>query len=99
MNLLTLKAATLATLLSGVSGCGTPPPNPLMGSGHTPAYADGFNDGCQSGRASQDPVAGFFTQNAKRFETDKQYAEGWKAGYQKCSYAQMEEDAFGGGRR
>lgn len=98
MSRLLLVAAIHLTTIGGLSSCATPP-NPLMGTGHTPAYADGFNDGCQSGRASQDPVAGFYTQNTKRFETDPQYAQGWRAGYQKCGYAQMEEDAFGGGRR
>jgi len=82
-----------------LAGCGTPPPNPLMGSGHTPDYAAGFNDGCASGRAAQDPVAGFFyTKDVRRFDTDKQYAAGWNAGYSKCSYNQMEEDSFGGRR-
>ena len=97
MNRFALAAATVSTMLGNLSGCATPP-NPLMGTGHTPAYADGFNDGCQSGKASQDPIAGFFTQNTKRFDSDPQYAQGWKAGYQKCSYAQMEEDAYGGRR-
>jgi hypothetical protein len=98
MNRFARLAATLAMALGNLSGCATPP-NPLMGSGHTPAYADGFNDGCQSGKASQDPVAAFYTKDTKRFDSDKQYAQGWAAGYQKCGYVQMEQDAFGGGRR
>src|SRR5262245_38858836 len=81
----------------GLSGCGTPP-NPLMGSGHTPTYVAGFNDGCQSGRASQNPAAGMYTRNTQQFNADKQYAEGWNAGFSKCSYAEMEEDAYGGRR-
>jgi hypothetical protein len=80
-----------------LAACGTPP-NPLMGTGHTPDYAAGFNDGCSSGRASQDPVAGFYTKNTARFASDNQYAAGWNAGYAKCSYNQMEQDAFGGRR-
>ena len=72
-----------------LSGCATSP-DPLMGPGHTPAYAAGFNDGCPSGRASVSPVAGFYTRDAKRFESDPQYAEGWKAGFQKCADAQTQ---------
>ena len=93
-----LCTAFASSITVALAGCGTPP-NPLMGPGHTPDYAAGFNDGCASGRASQDPVAGFYTKNTKRFDTDKQYAEGWNSGFNKCSYQQMEEDAFGGGRR
>jgi len=82
------------------AGCGTPPPNPLIGPGHTPDYVAGFNDGCASGRATQNAVAGFFyTKDVKRFEVDKQYAEGWNAGNDKCSYLQMQQDAAGGGGR
>ncbi|HTN49981.1 MAG TPA: hypothetical protein VMK32_11170 [Burkholderiaceae bacterium] len=88
-------AIAIAVLLAG---CGTPPPNPLMGSGHTPDYAAGFNDGCSSGKNSQDPVVGFYTKDAKRFETDKQYAEGWNAGFSKCANQQMRENAEGGRR-
>jgi len=98
MKPLAHEAATLLILLGTLSVCATPP-NPLIASGHTPAYADGFNDGCQSGKASQKPVAGFYTRDTKRFDSDKQYEQGWTAGYWKCSYVQMEEDAFGGGRR
>ncbi len=79
------------------AACGTPP-NSLMGPSHTPDHAAGFHDGCISGKASQDPVAGFYTKNTGRFASDSQYAAGWNAGYAKCSYNQMEQDAFGGRR-
>ncbi len=93
-----LALVTAAMLLSSLSGCKTPP-NPLMGPGHTPMYVEGFNDGCPSGRVSQDPVVAGYAKDTKIFNSDKQYAQGWNAGYQKCSNAQMEEDAVGGGRR
>jgi len=96
MKQLALVTATI--LLVGLSGCKTPP-NELMGPGHTPMYADGFNDGCSSGRVTQNPVVGWYKKDTKLFESDKQYAQGWNEGYQKCSYAQMQEDAYGGGRR
>ena len=70
-----------------------------MGQGHTPVYVAGFNDGCESGKASQSVVAGFYTKDTKRFDSDPQYAEGWTAGYDKCSYAQSQANALGGGGR
>lgn len=79
--------------------CGTPPPNPLMGPGHPPDYVAGFNDGCNSGKNVQNPVAGFYVKNQERYDSDKQYAEGWNSGYDKCSYQQMQDNARGGGDR
>ena len=87
MNRFALVATSLSTLLGSLSGCNTP--NPLMGPGHTPTYADGFNDGCSSGNASQN-VAYVYRKNIKRFDTEKQYAEGWTAGYQKCEDDQIQ---------
>ena len=81
MNHLQLVATTLVAG-AVVWGCGTAP-NPLMGQGHTPVYVAGFNDGCESGKVSQSVVAGFYTKDTKRFDSDPQYAEGWTAGYQK----------------
>ena len=93
-----LAFVTAAMLMSSLTGCATPP-NPLMGPGHTPMYVEGFNDGCPSGRSSQDPGYCCYAKNTQKFNSDNEYAQGWTAGYQKCSNAQMEEDAFGGGRR
>ena len=62
----------------------------MMGSGRTPTYAAGYSDGCSSGNASQNPVAGFYRKDVKRFDSEAQYAAGWTAGYQKCENAQIE---------
>jgi hypothetical protein len=97
MNRLMLLSAMFSIALGSVSGC-TTSPSPMMGSGHTPAYADGFSDGCQSGRWVQNSVAGSQRKDVKRFDTDKQYAEGWTAGYKDCWNSQMQEDASGNGR-
>jgi hypothetical protein len=91
--------ASAVSMSATLIACGTPPPNPLMGSGHPPDYVAGWNDGCSSGKNSQNPVVGFYTKNQKQYDSDKQYAEGWNSGYNKCSYQQMQEDAYGGGGR
>ena len=92
------RFARIALLIFGaaLAACSTPLPNPLMGSGHTPDYAAGWNDGCSSGKSSQNPVAGFFTKDQKQYDANKQYAEGWNSGFDKCSYAQQQENAGGG---
>jgi len=95
MDMKRLSKIALAVMAGVMLAACSTPPNPLMPPGQTPAFADGFKDGCQSGRASQDPVAGFYAKNADRFASDKQYAEGWKSGFSKCSFAQQEQDAAG----
>jgi hypothetical protein len=80
-----------ALSLSVVAGCA----GPTTGQGRPPAYADGFNDGCQSGRAAQD-VLGRPRKDVRRFESDPQYAQGWSDGYRQCEYEQMQKNASGG---
>ena len=91
MNRFALVMTCLSTLLGSLSGCGTPIPTPCLGPGHTPTYVAGYNDGCSSGNASQNPVAGFYRQDVKMFDSDKQYAEGWNTGYKKCEDAQIKQ--------
>ena len=86
MNRFVLVAVSLSTLLGSLAGCASYS-NPL-GPGHTPDYAAGFNDGCSSGNAAQN-LSYHYRKNIKRFETEKQYAEGWAAGYKKCEDAQI----------
>lgn len=89
MNRLTLVITSLLALVGTLSGCGTPS-TPGMAPGHTPTYAAGYSDGCSSGNASQNPVAGTYRKDVKLFDSEKQYAEGWNAGYQNCQAAQIE---------
>jgi hypothetical protein len=36
-----------------------------------------------------------YRKNAGRFESDRQYAEGWSAGHRKCEDEQMQKSAAG----
>ena len=86
MNRFALVATSLSTLLGSLSGCGAP--NPLMGPGHTPTYADGFNDGCSSEtrrRTSRTPTG----RTSRSSILNSSSAEGWTAGYKKCEDAQI----------
>jgi hypothetical protein len=80
-----------ALSLPVVAGCAAPP----SGQGLPPASADGFNDGCQSGRAAQD-VLGRARKDVRRLKSDPQYAQGWSDGYRQCEYEQMQKNASGG---
>jgi len=66
-----------------LSGCGTPaksPPPAVNLAGFPPAFKDGYNDGCQSVNAH----AGTH-RDEKRFASDRQYASGWRDGFDACS--------------
>jgi hypothetical protein len=56
----------------------------LVERGYPPAYAEGYDHGCASGKAT---AGGLFEQARKdpeRYQGDSEYAQGWDAGYQKC---------------
>ena len=54
----------------------------------SPAYRDGFHDGCDSGRFyARNPFA-HYTRDVPRAESDKDYDEGWRLGYEQCRAAE-----------
>ena len=56
----------------------------LISKGYPPAFADGFEDGCSSGRQAAGAISGEFRKNVPRYLRDKQYAEGWSDGFRQC---------------
>jgi hypothetical protein len=76
---------TLAALLAalGVAACGSIE-DTLIGRGYTPAYAQGYADGCASGKEA---AGGLFAQSRKdasRYGVHPEYTPGWDAGFAKC---------------
>jgi hypothetical protein len=77
---------TVAVLVSAVAiaAC-TSTEEGLIERGYDPAYAEGYDHGCASGKATG---GGLFAQTQKDEEryaaSDSQYARGWDAGYAKC---------------
>jgi hypothetical protein len=69
---------------AAVVGC-TSVHESLVERGYPPAYADGYEHGCASGKAA---AGGLFAQTQKdesRYgESGGEYAQGWDAGYAKC---------------
>lgn len=66
-----------------LSGCQTTHED-LIAKGYPPAFADGFDDGCVSGRQAAGSISGEFRKNVPRYLKDKQYAEGWTDGFRQC---------------
>ncbi len=88
-----LTAAALSLLVVLLAGCAGQ--SKMTGQPQTPAYADGFSDGCQSGRVSGGSLFDSYKKNVGRFESDKHYAEGWSAGHRRCEDEQVQKNAAG----
>ena len=75
--LVVVTAMALAACISVQEG--------LIQRGYPPAYAEGYDHGCASGKAA---AGGLFAEEQKdqnRYqESASEYAEGWDAGYAKC---------------
>ena len=63
----------------------------LLAQGYPPAFADGFDDGCSSGRQAAGIISGTFRKDVPRYLKDAAYAEGWSDGFRQCQ-AQVESE-------
>lgn len=94
MNRISLVAAfALALSLTQLSGCAA---TSASAGGRSPAYAKGFDDGCQSGKAWQGSLFDRTRKDLSRFEADKEYAQGWTDAFQQCADEQVKKNASGG---
>ena len=64
----------------------------LLDQGYPPAYADGFQDGCGSGRQAAGVMAGEFRKNVPRYLHERQYETGWDDGFRQCQAMRQSED-------
>jgi hypothetical protein len=74
-------AALIATLV--LAACGSVK-DAMLERGLPPAYAEGYDDGCSSGKEA---AGGLFAETRKdsdRYGTDDQYTQGWSDGFEKC---------------
>jgi hypothetical protein len=84
------RLAPLCVLLASLAAC-TSYHDQLIAKGYPPAYADGFSDGCQTGKQAVNGI-GYEHKDARRFAAEKPYQQGWDAGYAQCvQVAQREE--------
>lgn len=60
----------------------------MVGRGYPPAYADGFQDGCSSGRQAAGVMVGDFRKNVPRYLHELQYETGWDDGFRQCKATQ-----------
>lgn len=59
----------------------------LIEQGATPAYAEGYVDGCESGRQAGGAVFTEAKKDEGRYADDSEYAEGWDEAFETCQTA------------
>lgn len=64
----------------------------LLDQGYPPAYADGFQDGCGSGRQAAGVMAGEFRKDVPRYLHNRQYETGWDDGFRQCQAMRERQD-------
>ncbi len=60
----------------------------MVKQGYPLAYADGFDDGCHSGKKAGGSMFDQFKKDVTRFQQDSQYAQGWSDGFRQCETEQ-----------
>lgn len=79
---------TLALLL--ISGCESLREE-MLARNYPPAFVDGFEAGCNSGRAAAGPL-GQFDKAVTRYQNEALYTQGWDDGFRQCEAAQLGDD-------
>ena len=86
-NLLSLKNSILLTACVGaallLTSCGTEGQR-LMAEGASPSYAQGFDDGCSSGKKSAGDMFAQFHKDIRQFQSSQDYRQGWNDGHEEC---------------
>lgn len=74
--------AALVTALALVA-CGSVE-EALTERGFSPAYAEGYKDGCASGKEAAGGLFAEARKDENRYGTDNQYTQGWDDGFEEC---------------
>lgn len=75
------KLILSAVVFSSLAGCG----EGLLRLESSPAYVDGYNDGCTNASSAASNLTGQFVRNDARFNAEPDYAQGWLSGNRNCS--------------
>ncbi|MGY4524234.1 hypothetical protein [Pseudomonas sp. UBA4617] len=63
----------------------------MVARGYPPAFADGYEDGCSSGRQATGLMVGDFRKDVQRYLHERQYEAGWDDGFRQCQAMQNSE--------
>ena len=85
------RCVGVGMLIAVLAGCQTTHQD-LLAKGYPPAFADGFDEGCSSGRQAAGVITGEFKKNVPRYLNDPIYAQGWDDGFRQCQAMRESED-------
>jgi hypothetical protein len=60
----------------------------MLNQGYPLTYVEGFDDGCHSGNKAGGSFFDQFKKDVNRFDSNKQYAQGWSDGFRQCETEQ-----------
>ena len=84
-----MPAARLPTMLAALvaavalAGCGSVEET-MLDRGFPPAYAEGYADGCASGKEAAGGLFAEARKDERRYDSDSQYTRGWNEGFEEC---------------
>jgi hypothetical protein len=85
-----IRTVFVIALLAGLYGCESYH-DQLITKGYPPPYADGYHDGCLTGKQAINGI-GVFHKDVPRYTKEQYYSTGWEDGYRQCaSTAQNEQ--------
>jgi len=64
----------------------------MIDKGYPLAYVEGFDDGCHSGKKAGGNMFEEFKKDVDRFDSEKQYAQGWSDAFRQCETEQESLD-------
>jgi hypothetical protein len=79
-----LQAISAALVAAATLAACTSTEESLIERGLPPAYAAGYDDGCESGKAAGGGLFSEAQKDESRYAGDSQYAKGWDEGFAKC---------------
>ena len=77
------QAVLVVAAATALAAC-TSEQDELVERGYPPAYAEGYDHGCASGKAAAGGLFEEAQRDPERYQGGGEYAHGWDAGYQKC---------------
>ena len=79
--------ATVICSVAILSGC-VSQKDSMIKQGYPVDYADGFEDGCHSGKKAGGSMFDQFKKDVSRFEKHQEYTQGWSDGFRQCESEQ-----------
>jgi uncharacterized protein YceK len=86
-NIVVISGLILTFSIFSLSGCATQSET-MKSQGYPAAYAEGFEDGCHSGKKAGGSYFDQFKKDVRRFNSDSDYAQGWSDAFRQCETEQ-----------